>query len=60
MLRKLFTDISNSPRGSSAEETAFMYLVDYLDDCEGGSYTILIIKIMYLILPLVLVMQLMQ
>ena len=63
LLRKLFTDVSYSSRGSSArikEETAFMHFVDYLDDCEGGSYTVLNIKIMYLILPMVLVMQLMQ
>ena len=43
MLQKLLTDILYSSRRSSAqikEETTFMYFVDYLDDYEGGSYTV--------------------
>ena len=42
MLQKLFTDVKYSQKGSSVrirEETAFMYLVDYFDDCERGIYT---------------------
>lgn len=49
VLRKLFTNIKYSQRGSSArirEETTFMYFVEYLDDCEGGK--VLITTIMYL------------
>ena len=42
-LRNLFTDIKYSEKGSSIrirEETAFMYFVDYLDDCEGGKVSL--------------------
>lgn len=38
-IRKLFTDIKYSETGSihrQHEERAFMYFIDYLDDCEKG------------------------
>ena len=38
-VRNLFTEIRYSDNGSNnrtKEETAFMFFVDYLDDCERG------------------------
>ena len=42
-LQNLFTEIRYSQKGLSIrirEETAFMYFIDYLDDCEGGKVSL--------------------
>lgn len=44
-IRKLFTEIRYSELGTNArvkEEAAFMYLIDYLDDCERGMRVLLV------------------
>lgn len=43
-IRKLFTDIKYSEKGMNDrehEEMAYMYFIDYLDDCEKGCSSLL-------------------
>ena len=47
-LRKLFTEIRYSTKGSSArmkEEMTFTYFIDYLDDCEGGKVSLILMSL---------------
>lgn len=39
-IRNIFTEIKFSDNGTNAhlsEETAYMFFIDYLDDCEKGN-----------------------